>query len=685
MSASPKLPREVLDDLRRSDLSLADAKRSAIEYLPGKCAQGFSKAESAAYRLPYFELNGKINGFHRLRYLDPALTGRRYTQPPDSGCHLYFSPLVKRAWPEIAAADSSLSIYFTEGEKKAACACKHGLPTIGLGGVDNWRGEALSELDRFELTGRKLFIVFDSDRQTNSHVIRAERQFAAELRLRGARVYAKVLPPGPNGEKVGLDDFLVAHGRKAFDALPEEEIGAPEHMTDLGNARRLVRLHGADLRYNASLGWLVWDGVRWRRDDTGEVERCAKSTIAAMYSEAARERDDDRRRALAKCAAASESVGRIRAMIELARSEPCIHIDAAALDAEPFLFGVENGVIDLRTGELQSGHREDYITKRAPVAYDPAARAPRWLRFLKEVFRNDVELTKYVHRAVGYALTGDVREQCLFFAYGHGANGKSVFLETVHALLDEYAANARTETIMARQRGGEIPNDVARLAGVRLVTVNEVEEGARLNESLVKDLTGGDTLTARFLHREYFEFRAQFKLWVRGNHKPIIRGTDDGIWRRVRLVPFEATFPEAKQDRQLAEKLRSELPGILNWAIEGCLAWQRDGLTTPDAVKIATEGYRHESDLLGTWIEECCETGEGKKEAAGVLYQLYSDWAKDSGLQPVSQVTFSRALQERGFEKKVTKGNIKVYRGLRPRNPGERILEKSDKEKKWRC
>ncbi|MDZ7809989.1 MAG: phage/plasmid primase, P4 family [Arhodomonas sp.] len=262
----------------------------------------------------------------------------------------------------------------------------------------------------------------------------------------------------------------------------------------------------------------------------------------------------------------------------------------------------------------------------------------------------DREVRAFVKRFAGYALTGSTAEQVLAFMYGTGRNGKSVFIETLAALMGDYHTATRIETLSVT-RGGGIPNDVAALAGARLVTVSETPEGSRLNESLVKDLTGGDTITARFLRHEFFQFRPQFKLWVRGNHKPQIRGTDDGIWRRVMLIPFTVQIPEPEVDPTLTEKLRDELPGILQWAIAGCLEWQRQGLRPPATVANAVREYRSEMDTLATFIEERCVIAEHAMASAKALYQDYTQWCEQSGERPVSQTRFGMSLSERGFPK----------------------------------
>jgi putative DNA primase/helicase len=341
--------------------------------------------------------------------------------------------------------------------------------------------------------------------------------------------------------------------------------GAPRppqgfNLTDLGNAERFVAHHGEDVRYCYQWRkWLVWTGARWERDEAGRVHRLAKETVRSIYREASDEEDEDRRKALAKHARASESETRIRAMVELAKSE--IPASPDQFDADPCLLNTSTGTIDLRTGALREHRREDLITKLAPVEYDPVAAAPTWETFLKRVLPGE-ELRGFVRRAAGYSATGNTSEQCMFIHHGPGANGKSTFQETISAALGDYAMRTPTETLLVKRPGG-VPNDVARLKGARFVTASETEEGRRLAESLVKDLTGQDTISARFMWAEWFDFKPTHALHLSTNHKPEIRGTDAAIWRRIRLIPWAVTIPPAEQDRELPEKLRTELPGVL--------------------------------------------------------------------------------------------------------------------------
>lgn len=434
------------------------------------------------------------------------------------------------------------------------------------------------------------------------------------------------------------------------------------NLTDLGNTERFIANHGKKVRYCYPWRrWLVWTGARWERDDAGRVHRLAKETVRSIYREASDEEDEDRRKALAKHARASESESRIRAIVELAKSE--IPVSPDELDADPMFLNVLNGTIDLRTGELREHRREDLITKLAPVEHDPAAAAPTWEAFLERVLPGE-ELRQFVQRAAGYSATGNTSEQCMFIHHGPGANGKSTFQESLSATLGDYAMRTPTETLLVKRPGG-VPNDVARLKGARFVTASETEEGRRLAESLVKDLTGQDTISARFMWAEWFDFKPTHALHLSTNHKPEIRGTDAAIWRRIRLIPWAVTIPPAEQDRKLAEKLRGELPGVLLWIVRGCLEWQHEGLRAPEEVRQATKAYRAEMDVLAAFLADCCVRGEDETEFAGELWGAWKRWCEETGEQFGSQKRFGGRLAERGFlNHRDSRTGRKVWSGL---------------------
>jgi putative DNA primase/helicase len=430
--------------------------------------------------------------------------------------------------------------------------------------------------------------------------------------------------------------------------------------TDIANAKRLAAQHGADLRFTPERAWLVWDGRRWAADEKAvAVQARAKATALSIFDEMKTSTD---RNALFRHAKRSQQKGAIEAMIWLARSEPGIPARIVDFDTDGYLFNVGNGTVDLRTGELRPHRREDLISNIADVPFDPRAACELWEEFLWRVTDKSEQLVAYLQRFVGYLLTGDTTEQALHFLYGLGANGKTVFCDVLMRILGDYAVAVSPDLIMVRRHSG-IPNDVARLRGVRAALMNETTQGARFDEAKLKDLTGGDVLSARFLHAEFFDFRPTHRIVIRGNHKPAISGTDEGIWRRLHLVPFTVTIPKDEQDRHLLEKLRAELPGILRWAVQGCLEWQRQGLKPPAIITDAVRQYRDESDTLGRFISECCQVRKPAQVKSSVFFHRYQQYAERVGERWIPCKDLPHEMQRRGFDWKRTKTGS-VYFGL---------------------
>ncbi|MFO1352331.1 MAG: phage/plasmid primase, P4 family [Gammaproteobacteria bacterium] len=437
----------------------------------------------------------------------------------------------------------------------------------------------------------------------------------------------------------------MASAAPASDAQPLEST-----LTDTGNAKRFADQYGRDVHYVHEFGrWFVFTGHHWQRDDSGAIMRQARQVALAIYAEAARVNDPDTATLIAAHAKRSLSLKSICAMLELAKSEPGAMIGQKALDADPLLLGVKNGVIDLRTGAFRAGERADLITKTTPIAFDAGAVCPRWVQFIAEIMRGNDALIAYLQRLCGYILTGDVREQCFDLLYGIGANGKSTFLEILLAVLgNEYARMAAPDLLIARKHDRH-PTELADLRGARLVVSVETGEGRRLDENRVKQLTGGDTMKGRLMRQDFFEFDPTFKLLLATNHKPAIKGTDHAIWRRVHLVPFAKVFTKEERDEGLKDKLLAELPGILNWCVQGCLAWQRQGLAPPDEVIAATADYRKEMDVIQNFLGDCCVIQPGLKVAKAEFYRAYTRWCDDNGEHPMSQRDLSRRMQDRGF------------------------------------
>jgi putative DNA primase/helicase len=426
------------------------------------------------------------------------------------------------------------------------------------------------------------------------------------------------------------------------------------NLTDLGNSKRYLDRHGHNVRFWTQRGrWLVWDEQRWKVDQHRAVE-LAKDTVEHIPREALQDGlEAKQRNAILTWAKTSENITRIGAVTSLARSARAIDTDM--LDQDLMVLCCNNGTLDLKTGEMRAHRQKDLITKLAPVDYDPDAECPLWMEFLNRVMNGKSTLVSYLQRAVGYSLTGLTDEQCLFFLYGTGANGKSTFLETIQTMLGEDFTRQMDFTDLDANNVDQHPARFAKLVGARWVTAVESEQGRRLAEVVVKQMTGGDRMSARFMRQDFFEFVPQFKLWLAGNHKPIIRGTDEGIWRRIKLVPFTVTIPEEERDKQLKAKLLEELPGIFAWAVKGCLIWQADGLQDPKEVTAATASYRGEMDILAGFLAEHCIVRPGVRCASKDLYDAYRRWAEEGGERAFGKRKLGQLLQDRGFTQYRTK------------------------------
>lgn len=425
---------------------------------------------------------------------------------------------------------------------------------------------------------------------------------------------------------------------------------------DMGNAERFIDLFGENVRYcYTEKKWYFYDTQRWKIDNVGALERMADRSVKAMeaelkvYSQADSESGGDMVKKFEKHLKLSRSNKGKKAM--MSESQHHVPILPAHMDRYRMSLNTPSGVINLKNGNL-SEHRADmYFTKMTSVDLSSSADCPRWMRFLGEIFNDDMDLILYIQKALGYSLTGSTAEQCAFFLYGTGKNGKSTFLDVVRDVFGEYAANIQPETIMVRNSSSSaINSDIARLKGARLVTSVEPNEGVRINEGLLKQLTGDDTVTARKLYSEEFEFKPEFKLWMATNHKPIIRGTDTGIWRRIHMIPFTVAIDDEKLDKNLAHKLKAEMTAIFKWIVDGCLLWQKEGLKMPRAVLDSVKEYRREMDVISSFVGDCCRSGGSV--AAKKLYDAYCQWAESNNEYCMSNTKFGMELtKQRRFEK----------------------------------
>ena len=440
----------------------------------------------------------------------------------------------------------------------------------------------------------------------------------------------------------------------------------PFPLTDAGNAELFAALYGHILRFDhARNRWLIWEEHRWAPDSDGEVRRLAKKAARVRYRTALDIEDLDLRGKTASSAVRSESRQRLDACLALARSEHPIADSGMTWDPDPYLLGVANGVVDLRTGMIRSGHPDDRLTMQVPVQYDVKAECPRWQQFLHQVFQRDGELIGFVQRALGYSLTGSVREQVLFLCHGTGSNGKSVFLNMLRNVLGDYAMNIPF-TVLELQQRPSLTNDLASMAGRRLVTSSETNESTRLNEARIKALTGGDPITARFLYSESFTYEPVAKFWLAVNHLPRVRDDSYGFWRRVRVLPFNEQFTGDDADKRLPFKLLEELPGILNWGVQGALNWRLVGLAPPSAVMTATQAYRKDNDELDGFVADCCVVADGVRAEPGHLFSEYQRWSKEQGIlerHRLGSRSFGTRIRER-FGDSVSSNGKRYFLGI---------------------
>lgn len=429
-------------------------------------------------------------------------------------------------------------------------------------------------------------------------------------------------------------------------------------LTGIGNAERFVAMFGHDVKYCAAIkSWYAWDTSRWVCDGI-RAEGLAK--LAAL------EVTDEKHRRY------SCSKRGIDEILHLARSDPSMAVRLQQFDADPMLFNCQSGTIDLRTGQLRSHDRKQLLSRISPVRYAPGDSCSLWREFLQTVFGGSDELIGYIQRMCGYMLTGDVREQCLFFMHGDGCNGKSVFASVLQFVLGDYARKIPAQILSRSDRvAGEGPTPfLSTLVGARLASASELEEGQKFAESRIKNMTGGDRQIGRGLRQDPIEFDPMFKLLLYGNHRPEIVGVDHGIWRRIHLIPFLVTIPDFQRDPQLVDKLKSEAGAILRWMVDGCMQWQQRGLCPPDAVVHATSGYRAESDTVGRFITECCTRADGVFVMKGELHQAYVEWCTQSGEESLKKNQFGTRVKRHGLSEKKTHAGW-MWVGLELSNRGE--------------
>lgn len=622
----------------------------------------------------------------RVRKPDPSARGGwTWKMPPKENYVLYRLPVV-------LAADEDDWILFCEGEKDADRAVREGYlhattnPFGAQAPTPNGPGKPKWEPQYTEfLRNRNVVLCFDADAAGRN----SARQVAQILAPHARRVITLELPGLPTEEMNDLSDWfsmgntiadlrslIVAEASKPTEITAPAEEAAPDAdvllrfaITDTGNAEMFAHLYGQACRYDHQRGrWLLWKGDWWGPDADGQLYRWA-AEAARHRARAANEIENDKlARATFAFARASESAGKIEAAIKLARAQPPIADPGKGWDEAPMLIGVANGVVNLTNGELRRGRQDDRITLRTEIPYDPTAECPRWLKFLDEIFEGDKEMVEYLQRAIGYSLTGSTKEQVWFLLHGKGQNGKSTLLETIQAALGDYAG-VMPFTALEKGKEAGIPTDLASLPGKRFVTASEANPGAALNEARIKMLTGDKGITARQLYEKQFTFTPQLKLFVGVNHLPSVRDSGFGFWRRVRVLGFRRIFSDAEKDPDLPDKLQSELPGVLRWAVDGAVTWHtKGGLRDPQRVLLATVEYKNESDPIADFIRECCVTLDHATARANALFMEYSAWADRRGLngfERLSSTKFGREMGDR-FQSRHTMGGKEYLRiGLR--------------------
>jgi putative DNA primase/helicase len=449
------------------------------------------------------------------------------------------------------------------------------------------------------------------------------------------------------------------------------------HLTDMGNAEKMASMYRGEIRYvPKKKQWMEWDGNLWNPVDSTRIYALAKTVSAAWHVEADNEMNNGVQAALRRHAYKTENVLKIDHMIRLLESEDGIVTAASDLDKQAMYLPVKNGLVNLQTGQLEPANRDLLITHCANVMFDSEAKCPLWRKSLRDMMAGNDDLISFLQRAVGYTATTSQAEGVIFFLYGFGANGKSTFLNIVRSLMGDLGTQATGETLLESNRSSSGPSsDIARLRGKRFVAISEIDDGKHLAEARVKSLTGGDAVTARLLHENEITFIPQITIWVATNHKPVVKNNDHAIWRRIVMIPFEVKFAKHQQDRRLEAKLMDELPGILNWLIEGFMEWNRIGLSAPDSIERATGQYRSQMDMIGLWEAEKCIVDSKAEVLCSDAHASFSEWAQDNYNVSYTKNRFGRMMTERSYEKKKKPDMTYVGIGLRISLPIEMVKE----------
>lgn len=461
--------------------------------------------------------------------------------------------------------------------------------------------------------------------------------------------------------------YRLATIRKACEDIEIQPLVDWSLSGDVRNAKVFARMYRGVLLYVHGIDkWQKWQNGRWQWCDKDEPIAAAKDVATKLVKLAANELQDDPDKAkrLIREATAASNLPKLLAMITLGKSEPGMGVAANTLDTQARLLGVINGVVDLRMGFLLQNKPEMLITQHCAAKFDKSAKCPLWLQTLDQVFQGDTATIKTFQLLLGLTLTGEVGEEFIIFAIGFGANGKSLLSNVVTAIIGEYAKTVPSSLLAARRGDDHSPrSDLAMLNGARLVSINELPAGMQLNEQMVKQIAGREPISARFLHKEFFTFLPRFTTWVRTNHKPIVKGDDDGIWRRIIPIPFRRKFAPHEQDPKLEAKLLAERDGILMWMIEGAMEYYRNGISLSPAIKREQAKYRKDSDMLGEFLGECTDVDPSSRVKKSDLYQRWKWWCETNGVQPGSKKALTQRLEERGFAGTQSNG-VPYYQGL---------------------
>lgn len=438
---------------------------------------------------------------------------------------------------------------------------------------------------------------------------------------------------------------------KLFDNQEETKEYPIRSYDDTGNADRFIDRYGNLYKYSYIANkFYIYDGMKWKVDDKGSIRKLIDEMIESIKNEkllhSENVTEEEAREVFQKYYKKTRGTqAKKNIMNELMHRRPATPDD---FDKDDMLINVANGYIDLTSRELYKHDINKMFSQITNTDYTEKMQPAVWLDFLNDIFAGDQKVIRYIQKALGYSLTGSTREQIMFILFGKGRNGKSIFVETIAEILGDYSNNMQAKSLMVK-KNDNVNTDIARLSKARFVTSSEPNEGFRFDEGLIKQLTGGDKVTARFLYAEEFEYTPKFKIWVSTNHKPIIRGTDDGIWRRLVLIPFDVQIPEEKVDKDLKYKLLREAPAILNWMAEGAYMWMQEGLEMPDKLKTAVQKYRNEMDTLGQFIEDCCKVDKNSSEKVSNLHQAYKTWSNDNltSTKVLGMKSFSQKMEER--------------------------------------